>query len=449
MAIVANFSQKLLGDWKMNTFSKILKGDKVIWFLAFLLGIISLVVVYSATSVLVVSKYDGNTGRMMMKHLGMLLFGFVMMLGASRLNYKSYAKIALLLMIPCLALLMYTLAFGSNLNDASRSIRVGGFSFQPSEMAKIILITYLSRQIIMMEGSVYQFKEFLIKLGLPILVTAALIFSENLSTALILLAVSMVLLFIGRVKFLHILALVGLCVVGMGIYLGVDAIKTSIQNKQGMKAHQEAVARGESKEVYHEKQNRILTWTNRLKSMGEDETNVDRFDDKHMQRTYADIAVASSSVFGKGPGKSEQRNFLPHPYSDFIYAIIIEEYGLIGGIVVLMLYVIFFTRVLRIVIKRPLTFGALMAFGLGFLVILQAMVNMGVSIGLLPVTGQPLPMVSMGGTSLMATGIIFGMILSVTHSMGDDTMNKEQEIQALTEAIEDERELEREPESCD
>ena len=428
----------------MNVINKILKGDKVIWIVALILGVISVIVVYSATSVLVVSKYEGNTGRMMMKHVGMLVFGFVMMIAASRINYKRYAKIALLLMIPCLALLLYTLVFGRNINDASRSINIGGFSFQPSEMAKIILITYLARQIIMMEGSVYKFKDFLIKLAAPIMLTAALIFSENLSTAVILITVCMVLLFIGRVKFLHILALVGLCVLGMGAYLGYDAIKTSIQNNRGMKVQQEAMARGETTE-YKEKQNRIQTWSNRLKSMGEDKEKVDPFDDKHLQRTYADIAVASSSVFGKGPGKSEQRNFLPHPYSDFIYAIIVEEYGLIGGIIVLLLYVILFTRVLRIVIKRPLTFGALMAFGLGFLVILQAMINMGVSIGLLPVTGQPLPLVSMCGTSLMATGLILGMILSVTRSMEDEEMNKEQEIQALTETTEDERE----PESRD
>ena len=429
----------------MNVISKILKGDKVIWIVALILGVISLIVVYSATSALAVSKYEGNTGRVVMKHLGMLLFGFLMMIVGSRINYKRYAKIALLLMIPCLALLLYTLVFGRNINDASRSINLGGFSFQPSEMAKIILITYLARQLIMMEGSVYKFKDFLIKLAAPILLTAALIFSENLSTAVILIAVCMVLLFIGRVKFLHIMALVGLCVIGMGAYLAFDAAKTGIQNRHGAKAQQEAVARGESGEVYKEKQNRIQTWANRLKSMGEDKEKVDPFDDKHMQRTYADIAVASSSIFGKGPGKSEQRNFLPHPYSDFIYAIIVEEYGLIGGIIVLLLYVILFTRVLRIVIKRPLTFGALMAFGLGFLIILQAMINMGVSIGLLPVTGQPLPLVSMGGTSLMATGLIIGMILSVTRSMEDEEMNKEQEIQAITETtetIEDETELE-------
>jgi cell division protein FtsW len=138
----------------MNIINKILRGDKVIWIVSLILGIISLIVVYSATSALAVSKYEGDTGKVLMKHLGMLIFGFAMMILASRINYKRYAKIALLLMIPCLALLLYTLVFGRNINDASRSINVGGFSFQPSEMAKIILITYLARQLIMMEGSV-------------------------------------------------------------------------------------------------------------------------------------------------------------------------------------------------------------------------------------------------------------------------------------------------------
>lgn len=426
----------------MNFVNKILRGDKVIWIVSIILGIVSLIVVYSATSALAVSKYGGDTGKVLMKHLGMLLFGFVMMIIASRINYKRYAKMALFLMIPCLALLLYTLVFGRNINDASRSINVGGFSFQPSELAKIILITYLARQLIMMEGSMYNFKVFLVKLALPILVTAGLIFSENLSTAVLLIAVCLVLLFVGRVKFLHIMALIGLCVLGMAAYLGYDAIKTSIENKHRRQTAQETMVIGEAGDNYKEKQNRIQTWANRIKTMGEDDEKVDRFDDKHMQRTYADIAVASSSLFGKGPGKSEQRNFLPHPYSDFIYAIIIEEYGLVGGVFVLFLYIVLFTRVLRIVIKKPLTFGSLMAFGLGFLIILQAMINMGVSIGLLPVTGQPLPFVSMGGTSLMATGMIIGMILSVTMSIEDESMNKEQEIQALTEETENERELE-------
>ena len=427
----------------MNIINKILKGDKVIWIVTLLLGIISLIVVYSATSALAVSKYSGSTGTVLMKHLGMLVFGFLMMFGASKINYKHYAKIAWLLMIPCLALLLYTLVFGRNINDASRSINVGGFSFQPSEMAKIILITYLARQLVMMGDTKYNIKDFLIKLALPILATAGLIFSENLSTAMILVFVCMVLLFIGRVKMLHMAALVGLCVIGMGFYLIFDVVKTNIDNKHRRQKAEETMVISAKTGEFKEKQNRIQTWSNRLKSMGEDKGEIDRFDDKHMQRTYADIAVASGSVFGKGPGKSEQRNFLPHPYSDFIYAIIIEEYGIVGGIVVLLLYIILFTRVIRIVSKRPITFGSLMAFGLGFLIIIQAMVNMGVSIGLLPVTGQPLPFVSMGGTSLMATGIILGMILSVTCSMEEEQeMSKEQEIQAITEATQNERELE-------
>lgn len=432
----------------MSFINKILKGDKVIWIIALLLAVISLIVVYSATSALALNKYEGDTGKALMKHLTMMLFGFLMMFGASRINYKHYAKIAWVLLIPTLALLLYTLVFGRNINDASRSINVGGFSFQPSEMAKIILITYLARQLIMMEGKVYKYKDFLLKIAAPILLTVALIFTENLSTALILILVCLVLLFIGRVKMLHIFSLVGICVVGMGLYLAFDAIKTSHDNKLGKRDHLEAVAQGtKSADEYKAKQNRIMTWYNRLKSMGEDKGEINRFDDSHMQRTYADIAVASGSVFGKGPGKSEQRNFLPHPYSDFIYAIIIEEYGIVGGFLVLLLYVIFFTRVIRIVSKRTLTFGALMAFGLGFLVILQAMINMGVSIGLLPVTGQPLPFVSMGGTSLMATGIIIGMILSVTRSMEEESMNKEQEIEAIVEPIDTSHETE--PESRD
>ena len=433
----------------MNIVNKIFKGDKVIWIVTLVLGIISLIVVYSATSALAVSKYSGSTGTVLMKHLGMLVFGFIVMFAASKVNYKHYAKAAWLLLIPCLALLLYTLAFGRNINDASRSISVGGFSFQPSEMAKIILITYLARQLVMMDIAKYNIKDFLIKLALPILATSGLIFSENLSTALILVFVCMVVLFIGRVKIVHMLALVGLCVVGMGLYLVFDIVKTNIDNKHRRQKAQEALVISAKTREFKEKQNRIQTWSNRLKSMGEDKGEINRFDDKHMQRTYADIAVASGSVFGKGPGKSEQRNFLPHPYSDFIYAIIIEEYGIVGGIIVLLLYVILFTRVIRIVGKRPLSFGSLMAFGLGFLIIVQAMVNMGVSIGLLPVTGQPLPFVSMGGTSLMATGLILGMILSVTRSMdAEEDMSEEQEIQAIIETTET-TQYEREPESRD
>ena len=406
----------------MNIVNKIMRGDKVIWIVALLLGIVSLIVVYSASSALAVNNFGGNNGRVLMKHAGTLLVGFVMMFAFYLINYKHYAKAAWLLLIPCLALLAYTLLFGRNVNQASRSISLGFFSFQPSEVAKIILITYLARQLVMMGDHLHNFKDVILWLGLPILFTTALIFPENLSTAAILLLVCLVVLFIGRVKFLHILAIMGIGVVGLGLYIAFDAISTNISNKHARKAQQELVVDGQAIEV-REKQTRISTWINRIEAMGESKKEgYNPFDDHHYQQTYAKIAVATSSVFGKGPGKSEQRNFLPHPYSDFIYAIIVEEYGIVGAIIVLMLYVILFTRVLRIMLKRPLTFGAYMAFGLGFLVILQAMINMGVSIGLQPVTGQPLPFVSMGGTSMMATGIILGMILSVTRNMEEEAL---------------------------
>ena len=431
----------------MNVISKIFRGDKVIWIVALLLGIISLIVVYSASSALVVRNFGGNTGRLLLKHSGTLFIGFAMMFLAYKIDYRRFAKFAWFLLVPCMALLLYTLVFGQHLNAANRTINLFGISFQPSEIAKIILITYLARQLVMMGDGLNNFKEVLIKLALPILVTAALIFPENLSTAAILVLVCMVLLFIGRVKFLHILAIVGICVMGLGLYLLFDAAKTTISNNKAEKAKTEGIA---GTEVFKPKQNRIQTWANRLSAMGGSDEKADPFDDHHYQQTYAKIAVATGSVFGKGPGKSEQRNFLPHPYSDFIYAIIIEEYGIMGAIIVLMLYVILFTRVLRIVHKRPLTFGSFMAFGLGFIIIVQAMINMGVSIGLLPVTGQPLPFVSMGGSSMMATGFIIGMILSVTRNIEDE---KEQELQEIeeteTETVTKEKTDESEPENRD
>ena len=406
----------------MNGINKILRGDKVIWILALLLGIISLVVVYSAASALVVRNYDGNTGRMLMKHAGTLFLGYLMMYIAYKIDYRRYSTIFKFVLWLCVPLLLYTLLFGRNLNQASRTINVLGFSFQPSEWAKIALITYISRELVVLGNQIHDLKTILKKIALPILLVTGLIFTENLSTALILLTACIVLLIVGRVKFTHILAIGALGVMLLGCYIIFDSAKTSIYNNRADKQISE-LAEGEAAsdiEISH-KTSRVKTWEKRINSMFEgNDSLTDPFDDHHYQQTYAKIAVASSSFFGKGPGKSEQRNFLPHPYSDFIFAIIVEEYGILGAIVVIMLYIIIFTRVMRIMSKRPLTFGAYMSFGLCFLMIMQAMINMGVSIGLLPVTGQPLPFISMGGTSIMATGFLLGMILSVTKSIEDE-----------------------------
>ena len=433
-------------NYRMNIINKILKGDKVIWIVALLLGLVSLVVVYSATSALVVNNYGGDTGKLLLKHGGTLLLGYGAMLAAFVINYKHYSKVSALLLIPIAILLAYTLLFGRNLNDASRSISIFGFSFQPSEWAKIILLTYISRELVIMGDKLNSFKEVLLHIGIPMFAIVGLIFTENLSTAVILLGSSLVLLFIGRVKFKHILALLGIGVAALMLIILIDTTSTSIGNSKREKEFQTRVENGTATGEFAPKITRAQTWIKRIEAMAEPEgENYDPFDDHHFQKTYAQIAVATGNFSGKGPGKSEQRNFLPHPYSDFIFAIIIEEYGIFGALIVMLLYIFFFTRVTKIVAKRPLTFGAYMAFGLGFIILFQAMINMGVSVGLLPVTGQPLPLVSMGGTSMIATGFMIGMILSVTR----DIENEEIEKQILESETTNEETDERAIESCD
>lgn len=418
----------------MNVINKILRGDKIIWVVALLLGLISLVVVYSATSALVDNNYGGSSGRLLLKHGGTLLLGFVMMFIAYRTDYRKFAKIFEILLWISFPLLLYTMFFGKNLNEASRTINFLGFSFQPSELAKIALITYLSRELALLQDKMHNFKQILLPIVVPIMLTTGLIFTENLSTAAILLFVSMLLLFIGRVKVKYILAIIGIGVVLLGFYVLYDMAATKIKNNRAIKRAQttEVVIADKGQDdvkaapVVRQRKSRIETWINRIKAMSEkgktkENGTFDPFDDHHYQQTYAKIAVASSRFVGKGPGKSEQRNFLPHPYSDFIYAIIIEEYGTLGASLVMLLYIILLTRATRIVIKRTLTFGSYMAFGLALLLAMQAMINMGVSTGLLPVTGQPLPFVSMGGSSMLATGLSIGMILSVTRSMEKET----------------------------
>ena len=208
------------------------------------------------------------------------------------------------------------------------------------------------------------------------------------------------------------MAIVGIGVVGLGLYIAFDALRTGVGNRRAEKALAENVANAEP---FVPKKTRIATWINRIEAMGESKKEgYNPFDDHHYQQTYAKIAVAKGGLFGKGSGKSTQRNFLPQPFSDCIYAIIIEEYGLIGGIFVMLLYIILFTRTIKIMRDRPLTFGALLSFGIALIIVVQAMINMGVSTGLMPITGQQLPFISKGGSSMLMTGFAIGMILSVS-----------------------------------
>lgn len=413
----------------MNRAKRILQGDKVIWVVALLLGVISLLAVYSATSSEAHVKVGAYNEMVLMKHAATLLGGFVMMFIASRIDYRHYSRGIELVLLFCFILLVFTYFFGSRINGASRSI----MGFQTSELAKIVLITYVAKYIVIWNGKDYKFKNLIVPIVLPIFLIVAPIFPENLSTAAMLFVVCMVMLFIGQIKFGHIMAIVGIAVLGMGLYILTDDMVASIKQNRYEKVVAAAAQHPEDAKLQERAQkkprvSRVKTWIGRVEATKlekearkvagtENEKTPLEINDRNAQKTYAKIAVAKGGLFGKGSGKSTQRNFLPQPFSDCIYAIIIEEYGLIGGIFVLLLYIILLTRATKVVKKRPLSFGAMLAFGIAFIIIMQAMINMGVSTGLMPVTGQQLPFISKGGSSMLMTGFAIGMIISVTRNM--------------------------------
>ena len=416
----------------MSWINKILKGDRVIWVVMFILGVISLIAVYSATSSEAHARVGAYNEQVLIKHAATLAFGFIMMFAASRINYRRYSRAIELILLLVFILLIFTYFFGSRINGASRSI----MGFQTSELAKIVLITYLAKYIVVWNQKNYTFKDLIVPVFLPILIIVAPIFPENLSTAAMLFVVCIVMLFIGQIKIKYIMALIGIVVLGMGLYiLTDDIVATRRQHKyekvvRMAEEHPEDIKLQE-KAARKPRVSRVKTWIGRIEAVKEEKAAKKaldakgekvplKIDDRNAQKTYAKIAVARGGLFGKGSGKSTQRNFLPQPFSDCIYAIIIEEYGLVGGAFVMLLYIILLTRSFRIMRKRPLTFGALLSFGIAFILIMQAMINMGVSTGLFPVTGQQLPFISKGGSSMLMTGFAVGMILSVTRSLENE-----------------------------
>ena len=418
----------------MSWINKILKGDRVIWVVVFILGVISLLAVYSATSSEAHVRSGIYNDRVLIKHAATLLGGFLMMFLASRVNYRHFSRAIEIVLLLCCVLLVFTYFFGSRINGASRSI----MGFQTSELAKIVLIAYLAKYIVVWNQRDYTFKDLIVPLFLPIILIVAPIFPENLSTAAMLFVVCIVMMFVGQIKFGYLMALIGIMVLGMGIYILTDDIVANSAQRRHEKVVQLAQEHPndiklQEKAMRKPRMSRVKTWKGRIeavrlekeaaKTNGGEKAPL-QIDDRNAQKMYAKMAVASGGLFGKGSGKSTQRNFLPQPFSDCIYAIIIEEYGLVGGIFVMLLYVILFTRAIRIMKKRPLTFGALMSFGIAFILIMQAMINMGVSTGLLPVTGQQLPFVSKGGSSMLTTGFAIGMILSVTRSLEEGEVLK-------------------------
>ncbi len=365
--------------------NKYIKGDKVIWIVIVLLCLISLVVVYSATGSLAYRRYGGNTTFHLVKQGGFLMAGLVVVWATHMIPPIWFRRFSGIMLISSIVLLFVTLLFGVNLNDASRWIEIPGLgvSFQSSDVAKIALITYIASALSHRQKTIENLREGFLPLIIPVAIVCGLIMPANLSTALMLGIACMIMMFVGRVRILHLAGTGGAAVLAVALFIGVS--------------------------LHFGIGNRAQTWVNRVTAFSGEGSR-----DANFQAEQSKIAIATGGFIGKGPSKSTQRNILPHPYSDFIFAIIVEEYGLFGGALVVLLYLVLLYRVGVIVRREKYTFPAFLAFGLAMLMVLQALINMAVAVNLIPVTGQTLPLVSMGGTSLLLTCVAFGMILSVS-----------------------------------
>jgi cell division protein FtsW len=368
------------------------KGDRWIWLIVILLSVWSLLAVYSATGTLAYKKGVGSE-QFLIKHLVMIVGGIALMYFSHLLDYRYYAGISKVLMVITIPLLAYTLFFGASVNEASRwvTIPIINQTFQTSDLAKLALITFLARTLSKKQENIKDVKKAFLPIMTAVCAVFVLIALANLSTALMLFGVSILLLIMGRIsiKQISIVCLAGVVLLGAVMLLGPRR-KTYIS--------------------------RIDTFIHPEKADP----------DKAFQANQAKIAIATGGIFGKGPGNSTQRNFLPHPYSDFVFALIIEEYGMVGGVGLVLLYLVFLYRCVLIVTDSPKAFGALLAAGLSFSLTIQAFANMAVAVGLGPVTGVPLPLVSMGGTSILFTSVAFGIILSVSRDI-EEKKNKAKE----------------------
>jgi cell division protein FtsW len=373
--------------FNISTLLERTKGDRWIWIIIVMLSMVSIMAVYSATGAIAYKKGMTVEKYLLYKHVIFVLLGIGMIYIAHLLDYKYYAGISKILMIITVPLLFYTLLFGTSLNDASRWVKIPviNLTFQTSDLAKLALITFLARMLTRKQENIKDVKNAFLPIMGSVCVVFVLIALANLSTALMLFGVSILLLIIGRISIKQIATV---CAGGLVLLMFV-------------------VFLGPRKETYK----------SRINSFLHPEL---QHSDKTYQSDHAKIALATGGLLGKGPGNSTERNFLPHPYSDFIFAIIIEEYGTVGGLVIIGLYLVLLYRCVRIVTKSPKAFGALLAAGLSFSLTIQAFANMAVAVGLGPVTGVPLPLVSMGGTSMIFTSIAFGIILSVSRDVEEN-----------------------------
>jgi cell division protein FtsW len=360
-----------------------IKGDKVIWSVVVLLSLLSLLAVYSATGSLA-WRMDKDSGYYLVKQLAVLVSGLLIIFVVHKINYIKFARFAVILYLISIPLLVYTLFFGATLNEGSRWIKLPiiNLTFQTSDLARLAIFMFLARSLSLKQSYIKDFRKGFLPVLYPVLLICGLIAPANLSTALLLGVTCCILFFIGRVKVQHILLLAGL---GLGMILLIFVASKTF----GF--------------------GRAATWEERVESYmggGDKEDNY--------QITQAQIAIASGGIVGRGPGNSWARDFLPHPYSDFIFSIIIEEYGIIGASLLIGVYLLFLWRSILIFRRIPYAFGAFLAVGLSFTLVFQALMNMAVNVHLVPVTGLTLPLVSMGGSSIWFNSIAIGIILSVS-----------------------------------
>ena len=409
------------------------KGDKVIWALVLLLVLASLLVVYSATGSLAYKKYHGNTEVYLFKQIAFILIGFCIIYFAHRVNYTIYSKLAKILFLFSIPLLLYTLFFGVTMNEGSRWVRIPviNMTMQTSDLAKLALFMFLARLLSRKQDKIKDYKQGFLPVIIPVALTCLLIAPANLSTALLLGSSCMLLMFIGRVSGKHLMLVIGLALIPVAFLILAAVVK-----------HKSGSPEEETVTVKKEKSSRIFarvdTWIGRVENFIYGGKEKD--DDDHYQVNQAKIAIARGGILGRGPGNGEARNFLPQAYNDYIFATLIEEYGLVGGAFILFIYLVFLYRSIRLFKKCPFAFGAFLALGLSFTLVLQAMANMAVNVNLFPVTGVTLPLVSMGGSSFLFTCLSIGIILSVARNVEQLEGKKDE----LPEANENEEEYDEE-----
>lgn len=409
-------------------------GDKVIWALVVLLTLVSLLAVYSSTGSLAYKNYKGNTEIYLFKQVVFILLGFAIVYFAHRVNYTIYSKIAKVLFIITIPLLIYTLFYGVKMNEGSRWIRLPliNMTMQTSDLAKLALFMYLARLLSRKQQVIKDFKQGFLPVIIPIIITCLFIAPANLSTALLLGASCMVLLFIGRVSIKHLLVVTGLAMIPIAMLIIAAVAKHNSSNGPPPVEVSTTAVKKESGSLWV----RVETWINRVENFIYGGKEADN--DEMYQVNQAKIAIAKGGLLGVGPGNSTTRDYLPQAYNDFIFAIIIEEYGLAGGAFIMFVYIVFLYRCIRIFKKCPFAFGAFLAIGLSFTLAIQAIANTAVTVNLFPVTGVTLPLVSMGGSSFLFTCLAIGIILSVSRNV--ENFKRSQEAAAVQ--AEEKKELE-------